>query len=98
MNLTRRSFLHMGSMVGVAAIVGGSSAAAAFGKQRRHTELGSGMTYPIPKTAFLDPLSNITMQMFEANINTKFTVKYKGVTLTELVLIAVNDLNPHFVK
>src|SRR5262252_295234 len=99
MNLTRRSFLHMGSMVGLAAMVGGGSVAAALGKQRRrHIELGSGMTFPIPKNALQDTLSRITMAMFEANINTKFRVTFRGAFLTELVLIAVNNLNPPFVK
>jgi hypothetical protein len=99
MNLTRRSFLHMGGMMGVAAIVGGGRAAATFGKQRhRKGELGSGMTYVVPASAMNDPLAKITREMFEASINTKFTVSFKGAVLTDLVLIAVYDLDPPFVK
>jgi len=84
--------------MGVAAIIGRGSAAAAFGKQRRKGELGSGMTYVVPASAMNDPLAKITREMFEANINTKFTVSFKGAVLTDLVLIAVYDLDPPFVK
>src|SRR5215467_3717955 len=88
MNLTRRSFLHMGGMMSLAAIVSGATAAPAFGKHRQR-QLGSGMTFPIPASAQNDPLAKITMAMWEANINTKFNVSYKGAPLTQLVLIAV---------
>ena len=98
MNLSRRRFLHVGGMVGLAAVVQGGVAPLAFGQGHKKRGLGSGIGWVIPKQALNDPLYLITRAMFTENLNTKFAFSLGGVRLGYLVLIEVEDLNPPFVK
>jgi hypothetical protein len=96
MNQSRRRFLHVGSMMGLAAIVRGGIAPLAFGQSKQ--QLGSGIGNAIPKQVFADPLYNLTSKMFIENIKTKFAFSLGGVKLGYMVLIEVNNLNPPYVK
>lgn len=83
-------------MMGVAAVVGGACAPAAFGQNRQ--ELGTGIGPVIPKQVFTDPLYNLTSEMFRENLRTRFIFSLGGVELGSFVLIKVNDLNPPEVR
>lgn len=83
-------------MIGMAALVRGGMAPLAFGQIKQ--ELGSGIGTVIPKQVFADPLYNLTSAMFTENLKTKFGFSLGGVKLGYMVLIAVNNLNPPFVK
>lgn len=96
MDLSRRSFLHKGSKLGLAALLTGGISSIAFGQ--KSSQLGSGIGAPIPKEALTDPLARITRNMFAENLRTRFTLSLGGVKLTDVTLIEVNDLNPPFVK
>src|ERR1700730_240463 len=98
MNLSRRSFLHFGGMVGLAAVVQGSIAPLAFGQRHKTRGLGTGIGWVVPKQALNDPLYLMTRNMFTENLYTKFGLSLGGVKLGYLVLIDVNDLSPAFVK
>lgn len=82
--------------MGLAAVVRGGMAPLAFGQAKQ--QLGSGIGAVIPKQVFADPLYNITSAMFAQNLKTKFGFSLGGVKLGYMVLIAVNNLNPPFVK
>src|SRR6185369_15522248 len=96
MNQSRRRFLHVGSMMGLAAVVRGGLAPLAFGQNKQ--QLGSGIGNVIPKQVFADPLFYLGSKMFTQNLNTKFAFSLGEIKLGYLVLIAVNDLNPAYVK
>src|SRR5262245_45696837 len=93
MYLSRRSFLQLGSNLGLAAAFSAGLASIAFGQQKGST-LGSGIGNVVPKEALLDPLYNITRAMWTQNLKTKFTFKSGTVKLTEMALVVVLDLNP----
>lgn len=97
MKLSRRSFLETGSKVGLAAVFSVGFSSIAFG-QTSSPHLGSGLGATIPKEALDDTLAKITRAMFTDNFNTTFTFSLHGVTLADVTLIEVNDLNPPFVK
>ena len=82
--------------MGLAAVVRGGMAPLAFGQTKQ--QLGSGIGTVIPKQVFADPLYNLTSAMFAENLKTKFGFSLGGVKLAYMVLIAVNNLNPPFVK
>ena len=98
MNLSRRSFLHFGGMVGLAAVVQGSIAPLAFGQRHKKGELGTGIGWVVPKQVLNDSLYVMTRNMFTENLYTKFAFSLGGVKLGYLVLVDVHDLNPDFVK
>ena len=95
MNLTRRRFLHVGSLMGMAAVIRGAYAPA-FGQNKK--ELGSGIGPVVPKQALSDPLYKLSSEIFRENLLTKFTFSMGGVQLGSFVLIQVNDLNPPEVR
>jgi hypothetical protein len=97
MNLSRRNFVHAGSMMGLAAVLQ-ASIPLAFGQGHKKRGLGSGIGSVVPKQALNDPLYLMTRAMFAENLNTKFALSLGGVKLGYVVLIEVNDLNPEFVK
>lgn len=96
MNQSRRRFLHVGSMMGLAAVVRGGLAPLAFGQSKQ--QLGSGIGNVIPKQVFADPLFYLSRKIFTQNLNTKFAFSLGEVKLGYLVLIEVNDLNPPYIK
>ena len=96
MNQTRRRFLHVGSMMGLAAVVRGGLAPLAFGQSKQ--QLGTGIGNVIPKQVFADPLFYLSSKIFTQNLNTKFAFSLGEVKLGYLVLIEVNDLNPPYIK
>lgn len=98
MNLSRRSFLQTGSKFGLAALVAGGISSIAFGQETSSRLLGTGLGTPVPKGTLDDPLYNITRAMFAENLKSKFTFRLGEVTLTDMTLIEVNDLNPAFAK
>ena len=98
MNLSRRSFLHFGGMVGLAAVVQGSIAPLAFGQGHKKRELGTGIGWVVPKQALNDPLYVMTRNMFTENLYTKFAFSLGGVKIGYFVLVDVVDMNPDFVK
>ena len=97
MNLSRRSFLETGSKLGLGAVFSVGFSSIVFG-QTSSPHLGSGLGATIPKEALDAPLSKITRAMFTDNFKTRFTLSLKGVKLTDVTLVEVNDLNPPFVK
>jgi hypothetical protein len=98
MNLSRRSFLQTGSKFGLAALVAGKISSIAFGQETSSQMLGTGIGNPVPREALGDPLYNITRAMFTENLKSKFTFRLGEVTLTDMTLIEVNELNPDFAK
>lgn len=96
MNQSRRRFLHVGSMMGLAAVVRGGLAPLAFGQNKQ--QLGSGIGNVIPKQVFADPLFYLSRKIFTQNLNTKFAFSLGEVKLGYLVLIEVSDLNPPYIK
>jgi len=62
--------------------------------QQTSPPLGSGIGHVVPKEVRNDPLYKITRAMFAENLKTKFTFQLEDEKLTEMTLIAVNDLNP----
>jgi len=97
MDLSRRSFLGVGTRIGLGALFTGNLASVAFG-QSSSQKLGSGIGAVIPKEALNATLANITEQMFIQSVGTRFMLSQKGVQLFGLTLIEVNDLNPPHVK
>jgi hypothetical protein len=100
MNITRRSFLRVGSMIGVsAAMIPGTLAKIALGQKSKDDkfELGTGIGHAIPKEALSDPVAIITRAMWQQSMGTKFSFSQRGVEVAELVLWAVNNENPPFV-
>src|ERR1700730_5451813 len=97
MNLSRRSFLHFGGMVGLAAVVQGSIAPLAFGQRHNTRGLGTGIDWVVPKQALNDPLYLMTRNMFTENLYTKFAFSLGGVTLGDLVVMDLKDLSASFV-
>lgn len=96
MNQSRRRFLRVGSMMGLAAVVRGGLSPLAFGQSKQ--QLGSGIGNVIPKQVFADPLFYLSRKIFTQNLNTKFAFSLGEVKLGYLVLIEVNDLNPPYIK
>jgi hypothetical protein len=94
MNKSRRGFLRAGSIVGLTTIVAGPLNVLAFGQQQS----GSGLGFLIPKSALSDPLYQITRAAFTKQVNTKFSFSLGGVSLGDLVLRDVMNLNPSSVK
>src|SRR5262250_1795007 len=94
MNKSRRNFLQMGSMLGLATVMTGGLNAIAFGRSSK----GSGNGFSIPRQILSDPLMGTTLEMWSQSINSKFTVGLRGVQLTSMTLIAVHDLNPPSAK
>lgn len=82
--------------MGLAAIVRGGIAPLAYGQSKQ--ELGTGIGFVVPKQVFSDPLYSLTSAMFTENLKTKFGFSLGGVKLGYMVLIAVNNLNPPFVR
>lgn len=99
MNITRRSFLRVGSMIGVSAMIPGALATIALGQKERDDkfELGTGIGFPIPRAALSDPLAIITRAMWQQNMGTKFSFSQRGSNLADMTLWAVTDENPPFV-
>lgn len=95
MNQSRRRFLRVGSMVGLAAIVRGGIAPLAFGQTKQ--QLGTGIGNVIPKQVFADPLYYLSSKVFTENLNSKFSFSLGEVKLGYMVLVEVNNLNPPFV-
>lgn len=96
MNQSRRRFLQVGSMMGLAAIVRGGIAPHAFGQSKQ--ELGTGIGNVIPKQMYADPLYSLSSKIFTENLKTKFAFSLGGVKLGQMVLIEVHNLNPPYVK
>jgi len=97
MDLSRRSFLGVGTRMGLGALFTGSLVSVAFG-QSSSQKLGSGIGAAIPKEALTTTLATITEEMFIKNVGTRFMLSLKGVQLFSLTLIEVNDMNPAYVK
>jgi hypothetical protein len=99
MNISRRSFLRVGSMIGVSAMIPGTLASIALGQKGQDDkfELGTGIGFPIPKSALSDPLATITRSQWQQNTGTKFSFSHQGVKVADMTLWAVNDENPPFV-
>ncbi len=100
MNISRRSFLRVGSMIGVsAAMIPGTLASIALGQKGQDDkfELGTGIGFPIPRAALSDPLATITRAMYQQNMGSKFSFSLRGVKVADMTLWAINDLNPPFV-
>lgn len=95
MNQSRRRFLHVGSMMGLAAVVRGGLAPMAFGQSKQ--QLGSGIGNVIPKQVYADPAFYLNSKIFTQNLNTKFAFSLGEVELGYLVLIEVNSLNPPYI-
>ena len=93
MKRNTRSFLRTGIKLALTAIVlcGISRVTLA---QQTSPPLGSGIGHVVPKEVRNDPLYKITRAMFTENLKTKFTFQLEDEKLTEMTLIAVNDLNP----
>jgi len=83
--------------MGLATVVAGRFGVIAFGKQS-NAKLGTGIGFPVPKSATQDPLYNITRSMFTSAVNTKFSALLNGVYVADLVLIGVNDLSTQTAK
>ena len=96
MNQSRRRFLHVGSMMGLAAMVRAGIAPRAFGQSKQ--QLGTGIGNVIPKQVFADPLYYLSSKMFAQNLKTKFAFSLGEVKLGHMVLIEVHNLNPPYVK
>ena len=94
MNKSRRNFLQIGSMLGLATVMTGGLNAIAFGRSSKN----AGNGFSIPMQILADPLMGITLEMWSQSINSKFTVGLRGVQLTSMTLIAVQDLNPPSAK
>jgi hypothetical protein len=100
MNISRRSFLRVGSMIGVsAAVLPGTLATIALGQKGQDDkfELGTGIGFPIPKSAMSDPVAQITRAMWQQAMGTKFSFSLRGIKLADMTLWAVTDENPAFV-
>jgi len=98
MDLSRRSFLHVGGMLGLAALAQGALAPLALAGQRhKNRDLGSGVGFVVPKQTLNDPLYLMTRAMFTENLYTKFAFSLGGVKLGYFVLVDVIDTNPAFV-
>ncbi|MGH9824508.1 MAG: hypothetical protein ACREDR_14805, partial [Blastocatellia bacterium] len=79
MNSSRRSFLRMGSMLGLTALASGSLASVALGHQHDKGEwLGTGLGFRIPKSVSKDPLSQLSRLAFEKCVGSKFTFSLQG--------------------
>jgi hypothetical protein len=92
MNSSRRKFLRMSSMMGLATVVTGNFASVAFSQHDKREWLGTGLGFRIPKAALKDPLSQISRQMFERCIDTKFTFSsLQGKQSATMMLTAVED-------
>ena len=97
MDLSRRSFLGVGSRIGLGALFTGNLVSLAFG-QSSSPKLGTGIGAVIPKEALNTTLAHITEEMFIQNVGTRFMLSRNGVQLFALTLIEVNDMNPGYVK
>src|SRR5262249_57457722 len=97
MDLSRRSFLGVGSRLGLGALFTGNLVSLAFG-QSSSPKLGTGIGAVIPKEALNTTLATITEEMFIQNVGTRFMVSLGRVRLFQLTLIEVNDMNPAYVK
>jgi hypothetical protein len=98
MDLSRRSFLHAGGMLGLAALAQSALAPLALAGQRhKNTDLGSGVGFVVPRQTLNDPLYLMTREMFTENLYTKFAFSLGGVKLGYFVLVDVIDTNPDFV-
>ena len=93
MKLSRRRFLETGGKLSLAVAFSSGFSAIAFG-QTSSSRLGSGLGATVPKEALEDTLYQITRAMFTDNFRSRFTLSLKGVKLTDVTLIEVNDLNP----
>jgi len=87
MNISRRSFLRVGSMISVSAMIPGTLATLARAGQREDEkiELGTGIGFPIPKSALADPLAHITRLQWQQNIGSKFSFSLHGVHAAEML-------------
>jgi hypothetical protein len=100
MNISRRRFLRVGSMIGVsAAVIPGTLASIALGQKSQDDkfELGTGIGFPIPRAALADPLANITRAQWQQNMGSNFSFSQRSTKLVDMTLWAVNDENPSFV-
>jgi len=99
MNISRRRFLRVGSMLGVSAMIPGTLATIALGQKGQDDkfELGTGIGFPIPKAAINDPLASITRAQWQQSMGSKFSFSLGGTKVADMTLWAVNDENPPFV-
>src|SRR5438128_4682960 len=93
MEFSRRSFLHRGSQLGVAALVSGSIGRVVFARTSSPPS-NPAIGTAVPNEAFNDPLYAITRAMFAQCLNTKFSLRLGPVRLGYMVLVAVEDMNP----
>jgi len=83
--------------MGFGALFAEKMGAIAFGQQKGGS-LGTGIGFPVPKTALQDPLYKITRTMFTDALNTKFSALKGGVYVGDLVLVKVEARAPAFAK
>lgn len=93
MNVSRRSFLEMGSKLALAAAFSGSISSIVVGQVHTQKPLWDAGAMA-PGEARRDTLAGITRDMFADNLESKFAFSLNGVKLTDMKLIEVNDLNP----
>ena len=75
MDLSRRSFLHAGGMLGLAALAQGALAPLArAGQKHKNRDLGSGVGFVVPKQTLNDPLYLMTRAMFTENLGHRISL------------------------
>jgi hypothetical protein len=94
MKISRRSFLTKGSKLGFATLVSCGIGRVALAQERSSPPLGTGIGNVVPKDALNDPLFGITRAMFTQHLNTRFSFRLGPVKLGDMVLVAVEDMNP----
>jgi len=90
MKVSRRKFLKSGSIVGFsAAFIGGAAGVAAGQDARKGQPFASSDSAYLP----LDPLYHFQQSTFENTLNTKYLLGRGGVSVVDVELVEVADMN-----